>query len=531
MSRVFLAIGFHKSGKPRGWLRRVLFERDTTPRFLFRAVVFKKNGSVRPRFSAWMKSREICSPRPYGAPTSVDQEAGLSRESEASDIAVATVLYGPTPLEESVRHWLHHRTPETVLDAEHVADIIATARLGSDKFVICLSHDNYESNSGGVQNCIRRERSHLNDVGVDYLNLHPFQALPRLAHLDEDPDPVVNLVLNGVPLGCCRMSAAIRAVGRMVETQISFEVVVHHLLGFHPEQVRELVRASRAPKLLFWLHDYFAECPGYTLQRNNRAFCNAPAPNSNACGLCIYGMERPAHLARLKGLFEATDVHVVSPSEVTLSFWKARTTFRVGSTYVAPHVILDWTARAAACPVDAPRTITIGYLGYHMEHKGWPVFERIAKAFEGESSFRFVSLSADAPTHSMIAWNKVVTGRDNEVAMTEAVAKESVDIVVHWPTWPETFSFTTYEALAGGAFVVTNPASGNIAATVQATGCGVVLSDELSLLNFFSKGDARRLAENARGQRRQTRVTSKCSGMSTPLLFGGRLANGRTRVH
>lgn len=535
MSHVLATMGFHKSGKPRGWLRRVLFESGATPRSIFRAVVFKKNGNVRPRFSAWIQSRargvaSADSASDMAAPA-VEPSVASIPERTPEDIAVSSVLYGPSTLEETVGYWRHHRTPELTLDADEVESAIASARLGARRFVICLSHDNYESNSGGIQNCIRRERKHLNDLGADYLNMHPFQPLPRLAHLDEDPDPFVNLVLNGAPLGCCRMSSVVCAVRRMAKTAISFEIVVHHLLGFQPEQVRELVEASLAPKLLFWLHDFFSECPGYTLQRNNKVFCNAPPPDSNACRLCIYGKERPAHLARLKRLFETTDVHVVSPSEVTLSFWKARTKFRVGSTHVAPHVILDWTARATPCGEDAPAAVTIGYLGYHMAHKGWPVFERIAKALEGETSLRFVSLGADAPADSAIAWNRVVTSRDNEIAMTEAVARESVDIVLHWPTWPETFSFTTYEALAGGAFVVTNPTSGNIAATVEATGCGVVLNDESSLLDFFSKGDAKRLAEEARGRRRETCVTSKCSGMSMPLLFGGRLIDGRARVH
>lgn len=526
ISHVFVALGFHKSGKPRGWLRRVLFRGDATPRSIFRKIVFKKNGSVRARYSAWVKlpARDdvrVGSANHYIASPELKQSVDRTRELAAEEIAVANVLFGPPSLEEEARRWRHNRTPELVLSADEVGKAVASARIGAGKFIICLSHDNYDSIAGGIQNCIRREQKRINDVGADYLNLHPFQALPRLAHLEEDPDPFVNLLLNGRSLGSCRMSSVARAVLRMAEKQVSFEVVVHHLLGFHPEQVRELFEASRAPRLLFWLHDYFAECPGYTLQRNNKAFCNAPPPESNACGLCIYGLERPAHLARMKRLFEAADVHVVSPSEVTLSLWRARTNFRVASTYVAPHLILEWGARATPREGQPPEVITVGFLGYHVVHKGWPVFERIAKALEAEPAYRFVSLGADAPADSKVAWRKVVTSRDNEAAMTEAVAREGVDIVLHWPTWPETFSFTTFEALAGGAFVVTNSTSGNIATTIEATGCGVVLSDELSLLSFFSDGHAKRLAEEARLRRRKFCVTSKCSGMSAPLLVGG----------
>lgn len=550
MSYVLIAIGFHKNGKPRGWLRRVLFNHDKTPRSVFRKVIFKKNGRVRPHFSQWVvltdhgiyvwgragdcndrfaieqqaelfRQLEAVELRQIPAPPAEEEEQAPVPMRSEQEIAVATVLHGPPALEEAVSQWRHHRSPEIVLEAAELEQVLASARIGSGKFIICLSHDDYRSIPGGLQNCVRREQKRVNEHGADYLNLHPFQALPRLAHLDEDPDPFVNLVMNGSALGCSRMSSVIMAVQHLAENEILFDVVVHHLLGFQPEQVHELASAARGSKVLFWLHDFFTICPGFTLQRNDKAYCNAPALESNACNLCIYGQERPSHVARLKSLFESADVHIVSPSAVTLSLWEARTNFPVSSTCVAPHMSLDWTPREAPHQGEEPEIISIGYLGYHVFHKGWPAFERIAKALEEDPSFRFATFGAHAPSSSNIKWINVVTNRENESAMSEAVAKEGVDIVLHWPTWPETFSFTTFEAFAAGAYVVTNSISGNVATAVAATGCGVVLEDEASLLSFFLDGGAKRLAQEARRRRREFCISSKCSDMSAQLLFKG----------
>lgn len=47
-------LAFHKSGKPRGWLRKVMLQdKQGTPRRLTRRLLFKRDGSVRPIFAAW----------------------------------------------------------------------------------------------------------------------------------------------------------------------------------------------------------------------------------------------------------------------------------------------------------------------------------------------------------------------------------------------------------------------------------------------------------------------------------------------
>ena len=47
-------LAFHKSGKPRGWLRKVMLkDKQGTPRPIARRILFKADGRVRPIFAAW----------------------------------------------------------------------------------------------------------------------------------------------------------------------------------------------------------------------------------------------------------------------------------------------------------------------------------------------------------------------------------------------------------------------------------------------------------------------------------------------
>lgn len=49
-------LAFHRSGKPRGWVRWLLFDRERTPRWIFRRIIFKKNGDIRTKFKGYVRA-------------------------------------------------------------------------------------------------------------------------------------------------------------------------------------------------------------------------------------------------------------------------------------------------------------------------------------------------------------------------------------------------------------------------------------------------------------------------------------------
>jgi hypothetical protein len=514
MGSFIYGLAFHKNQKPRGWLRRVLFRRNQGPRPMFARVVFKKNGTVRPLFETWARTYrppQLALTGPAGART---DSATLRNAAN-----ISAVLVSPPSVEDMSAAYRHGKDPAEVMSETDLA-----ASLGSPvktRLIVSVGHDNYREVSGGVQLCIQREEKQANLAGHDYLNLHPWQPLPRLAHPDEDPDPYVVMLLNGKRLGISRMSAVIGAV-RAIAPRRDVSLVVHHLLGHHPEQMVELAAAAGKPGCFFWLHDFFSLCPSFTLQRNNRAFCHAPDLGSNACSICLFGEERARHVPRIRDLFARLRVHVLSPSEATAGLWSARSGLTPASLTVAPHVRLDWAPRPVPVVPDATMPLMVGYLGLPVPHKGWPPFERLAAEFNDGKTFRFAVLGLKRADDRKIRHQKVHATAADETAMADAVAAMGVDLVLHWPTWPETFSLTTYEAFEGGAFVLTNPISGNVAAAVRATGRGAVLDDEAALHEFFRDGRAEAMARAAREARARQTVTRTMSDMTLPFLASER---------
>jgi len=73
--------------------------------------------------------------------------------------------------------------------------------------------------------------------------------------------------------------------------------------------------------------------------------------------------------------------------------------------------------------------------------------------------------------------------------MIDALRKNEIDVAFLWSICPETFSFTLYEALASGCYIVTNSASGNIQDTIlRNPQWGKIYASEIELLEAFEEG-------------------------------------------
>lgn len=431
---------------------------------------------------------------------------------------VETLLH-TQPLEETVKALRTCEPPETVLSADDLCTRIRGAAVGRGvKLMLSVGHDNYREISGGVQFCIQQEEEIARGRGVLYLNLHPHQPLPRLAHSSETPDTLVVLQLSGAKIGTAPLSAVTEAVSTLADDFEEVEVVVHHLMGHSPEQVADLVRATGSNRCWLWLHDFFTLCPSYALQRNNVSFCGAPPHSSNSCRLCLFGEERITHRARMSAFFERLSVQVIAPSQFTADYWTRRSALLSASLTVREHMVIDWSTHPERAQ-KSNRPITVAFIGYPGLHKGWPMFERIVREERKENQrYRFIYFGT-----SRIALDKVenvtvhVTAEDPD-AMIRALAEHEVDIVLHWASCAETFSFSTHEALAAGAFVLTNPLSGNVAVTVRQHGQGAVLMDETDLEAFFRDGRAVALAAEAREWRRTHKATLTRSEQTFAVL-------------
>ena len=505
MTGLFYSIGFHRSGKPRSWLKALLFRPDSTARPLFYRIVHRKNGSVRPRFSSWVK-------------LPVEPE---TQRADAITLRPAEIyLLNLKPLEQTVDRWRKAKPLPVLLSHSELDQALSQRSPAAHRgLILSISHDNYRKELGGVQLCVQREEVMAPAKGFDYLQIHPWQPLPRLAHTAEDNDVIVCLVLNGTDLGACRMSTLTQVAADLTsKNQQSLHLVIHQMLGNSPEQLADLARAVGPSECIFWLHDFFSICQSPTLQRNGLAFCNAPAVTSNACALCVSGHERVAHASRMKDFFDRVAVDVISPSDHTAQLWQAKSGLVARSLRVVPHVQLQTMRRATATAVPPDAPIRIGHLGSLAPHKGWNTYASLMNDPDRAPGLEFVVLAAKRPNQGEDHWQSVMVTSEDLFAMAEAVESQKLDVVLNWPDWPETFSFTAHEAMAGSAYVITNTWSGNVAAGVEAAGRGVVLNDPAELLAFVRSDRLRSLVARRRADHGVLQIQAVHSDLTYHLL-------------
>ncbi len=420
-------------------------------------------------------------------------------------------------LDAVAREWVRPDRHPPLMSEETLRGLLAEA-IGNGRLILSISHDNYLLIAGGVQLCIQAEETLVRENGDTYLAIFPWQALPRLSRLDETPDVIAALALNGKNIGVVRTSVLISAVEQLSDMGCVSIPVVHQLLGHNPEQIVDLVRACHRRDCVMWLHDFVTLCPKFSLQRNDLAFCGAPAIDSNACSVCLYGEERATHLERIEAMFSELEIHMVSPSHSARAFWNARRTVEPASITVRPHLKLTSVRRKVDDrPNRSPsRAIRVGYLGAPMAHKGWNDFLELADTMDGKG-FEFYHFAKEDAGIASVRFVSVHVKAGHRNAMVDALCQHDIDLVLHWASWPETFSFTTFEAMTAGAFVLTNNGSGNVAAAVKKHQRGCILGGLDALRDLFA--DSEKLHELVAARREmadRTKVRTKASKMSLP---------------
>lgn len=406
----------------------------------------------------------------------------------------------PVPLAERLKDL--PRVPATVpMETAVLERVVARlAELEPTGIVVSLSHDDYFTVIGGVQNCVRDEAHALRQKGWAYLHLCPVQPLPVLAEPTAPEHFFVWLRANDERVGAVSIAALIGALGRPRFGETRRALILHHLMGFAPESVADLARAFAPHETVAWLHDFFTLCPNYALLRNDLAFCNAPVPDSSACGTCVYGgAERRRHLARLERLATALNPTVLAPSDTALAFWLERSGMAHAGARALPHGVLAMDPELQP-PAAAPgMPLRVGFVGLPLYHKGWQVFEQLALRHRDDARYAFSHLGSVAATEpSNIAFVEVVLDRERRDYMIDAVVTNGIDVVVNWSLCYETFSFSTHEAIAGGAFVLAPKQAGNIVPAIARAQQGMGLDCEQELFDLFASGKVFDLARQRR---------------------------------
>ncbi len=428
------------------------------------------------------------------------------------------ILAALQPLEARVEAAEVYDSQATPGGVGELAALFGESRSGLRDLHLTFSHDDYSTNLGGVQLCLQREAAAAVASGRDHLHVHPLDSRPLLRRPGHGAP--VGLVWNGVPAGVFSIATLADALeARLAPVEPGRRsLAIHSLLGHSVSDVLAVVRAAGLSAGWFWVHDFASVCASYHLLRNDVADCGAPPVDSPACGICVYGGHRQFHLDEHARLFRALDLSVAAPSQTALDTWRRGSGLSARQMMVAPLATLTPRASSSAQTTEhPPRPFRLAFPGLPSPLKGWPVFRDLVLRFAGDPRYEFLHLARDPASGLPLTFHSVTVTPEDPKAMQARLEALQVDAVMVWSLCRETFSFTTHEAAAAGAAILTGPDSGNVAAFVRATGLGEVIADEAALLDLFDSGEILRLS---RARRKPVLADLVHSRLTIDLLDG-----------
>jgi glycosyltransferase involved in cell wall biosynthesis len=233
-------------------------------------------------------------------------------------------------------------------------------------------------------------------------------------------------------------------------------------------------------------------CAGFTLLRNNIEFCGAPSADSLTCRVCIYGESRKRHLLAVEILFQEISFDVVAPSRSALEVWTGGSKLPHRSSQVVEHCYIEHHSERVSIDTESQRgapenPVRLAFIGFPEAHKGWHIFRELVSRINKMGVYKLFHFCSDvgAPTIYGVEKVSVRTSPFTRNAMVEALQKHEIDLTLVLSTWPETFSYVTYEALAAGCDVVAMSTSGNVADRILRDGRGIVALKREAMFGFF----------------------------------------------
>lgn len=298
---------------------------------------------------------------------------------------------------------------------------------------------------------------HRNGIGT-------VEIAPLLYYKGCDRDnPFLTISVNGIYRGIFLLKQILCKI-----TEV--RGVIIHSLYYNHNILRILLKQIKVQKnILYYLHDYYCICENRFLFYRKKS-CLDRSSSLN-CFQCDFQFKKKEIYTFHKELFDEYAVKLIAPSQDTA---KRVRQFYTNEMVVIPHLSFRETERKK---IQRP-VKRIAYIGGAYWLKGWDDYKTIVKRLQGRYEFFCLGKCTESESMEGITYVDICLGESaNALIMTEALRKYQIDIVYLGAVWPETFSYTYYEAYEAGCFILTNKWSGNICAQVRENGNGLVFED------------------------------------------------------
>lgn len=243
---------------------------------------------------------------------------------------------------------------------------------------------------------------------------------------------------------------------KVLQNHIVSDIIVNELVAYkHIVQVQEFIADLKRrfkTEITMLCHDFYPVCPSIYLLNDQQKHCFLPA-NVEECEKCYRNNTNKMNLEYVSisswrsiwaGFLSQCD-HVITFSENTKSYYEQ--CYPDIHYEVVPHQV-DYIEPVEKIDKTSD-IITIGYIGNMMPSKGSEILIRMAELIEEQGlNARIVVVGPNLSTSTNE--HLLIHGKYSRDELPDLMKEYQVDIVFIASIWPETFSYTTEEAIKMG---------------------------------------------------------------------------------
>lgn len=366
-------------------------------------------------------------------------------------------------------------------------------------YVIAISFVNYLNDKTGVAKVLLAHQLMYNAKGISYVDLYSVKK-----NILNDRIMLFckfGLIIDGEFKGIYQMSQIIHMLYKWQnDGKELLDIHVHHFLYTRTGLVDDLLKACSGTPIKVYLHDYYNVCSCYTLLKNGKQYCGGNGFSDSTCAGCKSTKINKRIQPRLHHIFrdKLDRIMFISPSETTKIIFTNFYPEYKDKVIVIPHQKYNERYKGNLEILVANEKIKIAFLGMPRIHKGWGVWSNLIEKFSNKN-YEFIVFNSSDDNYNGMKKVKIGFSKNNLNAMADALRQYKVHIVLLWALWPETYSYTCFEAFSSNAFIITNKISGNITDVVQLNRNGLVLNSEEELMELLgNENKLRRLINTFR---------------------------------
>jgi len=260
----------------------------------------------------------------------------------------------------------------------------------------------------------------------------------------------------------------------------------------HPDPLRILqtIKSSKKP-YIYVFHDYFAVCPNWNLIAPNGWFCGLNK-SLEFCRSCLTDNRYADYRLLYDKVFDikswrASWKDFLEKAKAVVFFSEdsekiVKKVYNLHNTVVIEH----YTEPLRRVNIKEDSILTVGTIGAIGYSKGWEIIKMLSERFRTKP-IRFVIAGITAEINSKFSrGNLIVTGQFERSDLPKIMEEYNVDVVLIPSIWPETYSYTTTEAIMMGLPVIVFDL-GAQAERVKKLSAGFVVNSFSDLVDLIEK--------------------------------------------